>query len=445
MVRLCLLALLAAPAVAEDFDKALRSLKGDDRDRRRAALDAFAKGELEPATAYQRDRALETLRRFLSDRFPGDDRAQAFRAIGRLSTDRGYGALLERLSSDGDDRVLEAAEEAFRAVPEAEAGALLDEVTRRIEEAGDPLVRAVYVRVLGALPGAAARIRLRSTMPDDWCPRAAAAHALARDKSPEALPLLVELLDSDDPALLTAAIESLTALTRKDLGRDPVAWKTWWETRDKVAPIDEALARKEGGPGGGEPKPDGERRTVARPPTTRKTIGGTYFGIPVAGSKVAFVCDVSGSMRYKLDLSYEQLSRAVKALPSTSQFEVVFFNEHVWPWRGRLSRADPVTKELLLRHLPTIEVKNYTNLFEAIETALALGVDEVFVISDGEPNRGRKQFADEILAELKRLNTRGTRIHTVSVIRTVDGDEHVSVLKRIADENGGEHIERTLR
>jgi len=437
MLRLFLLVLLVAPVAAEDFDKALRSLRADDRDRRRAALDAFAKGEIEPASAYQRDRAFETLRRFLSDRFPGDDRAQAFRAIGLLGTDRAFDALLDRLASDGDDRVLEAAEQAFRAAPEA----LEDDVTQRIEKADDPVVRAGYIRVLGALPGTEARIRLRAAMADDWCPRAAAALALARDKSPDALPPLIALLDSDDPALLTAAIESLMAITKQDLGKDPVAWKVWFETKDKVGKIDEALAGKGGGP---EPKPDGETRTSARP-STRKTIGGTYFGIPVTGSKVAFVCDVSGSMRYKLDLSYDQLTRAVKALPSTSQFEVVFFNEHVWPWRGRLSRADPVTKELLVRHLPTIEVKNYTNLFDAIETALGLGVDEIFVISDGEPNRGRKQFPDEILAELKRINVRHTRIHTVSVIRTVDGDEHVSILKRIAEENGGEHIERTLR
>ncbi|MCK6459433.1 MAG: HEAT repeat domain-containing protein [Planctomycetes bacterium] len=437
MLRLCLLALLAAPASGEDFDRALRTLRADDRDRRREALDGFAKGEIAPATAYQRDRALETLRRFLSDRFPGDERAQAFRAIGRLGADRGFEALLERLASDADDRVLEAAEEVFRTAPPA----LADGLTRRIEEAGDPTLRAAYVRVLGALPGTEARIRLRAAMPDDWCPRAAAAHALARDKSPDALPPLVDLLDSDDPALVTAAIESLVALTRKDLGRDPVAWKAWWETRDKVEPVEKAM---EGGAGGGE-WPDGKPRTVAREGPARKTIGGTYFGIPVTGGRVAFVCDVSGSMRYKLDLAYDQLSRAVKALPGTSRFEVVFFNEHVWPWRGRLSRADPVTKELLVRHLPTIEVKNYTNLFDAIETALALEVDEIFVISDGEPNRGRKQFPDEILAELKRLNTKGTRIHTVSVIRTVDGDEHVSILKRIAEQNGGEHIQRTVR
>ncbi len=443
MVRLALLALLAAPAAGEDFDRALRWLKADERERRQAALGAFARGEIAPATDYQRDRALDALKRFLSDRFPGEERAQAFRAIGRLLTQRAFAALLDRLLSDTDDRVLEAAEEVFRAAPEA----LVDEVSRRVEKAEDPLARAVYVRVLGALPGAAARerTRLRAAMPDHWCPRAAAAHALARDRTPEALPPLVALLDAEDPALLTAAIESLTRLTRLDFGRDPAAWKTWWETRDKLAPIDEALARKEGGAGGGdEPKEDGERRTVARP-SERKTIGGTYFGIPIRGEKVAFVCDVSGSMRYKLPLAYDQLTRALKALPSTSQFEVVFFNEHVWPWRGRLSRADPVTKELLLRHLETIEVKNYTNLFDAIETALGLDVDEIFVISDGEPNRGRKQFPDDILSELKRLNTRGTRIHTVSVVRTVDGEEHIALLKRIADENNGQHEARTLK
>jgi HEAT repeat protein len=440
MVRLLVLAFLAAPAAAEDFDKTLRGLREDDRERRQASLDAFAKGEVAPTTDYQRDRTLDALKRFLSDRFRGDERAQAFRALGRLGGDRAFLALLDRLAEDFDDRVLEAAEEVFRKAPEA----LLDEVSRRVEKAEDPLARAVYVRILGALPGAVARerTRLRAGMPDLWCPRAAAAHALARDRSPEALPPLVALLDSDDPALVTAAIESLTRLTRLDFGRDPAAWKTWWETRDKVAPLDEALARKEGGAGGGEE--DGERRTSPRPPD-RRTIGGTYFGIPIRGEKVVFVCDVSGSMRYKLELAYDQLARAVKSLPSTARFEVIFFNEHVWPWRGRLCHADPVTKEMLVRYLPTIEIKSYTNLFDGIETALGLGAEEIFVISDGEPNRGRKQFPDDICNEIKRLNTRGTRIHTVSVVRVVDGEEHIALLKRIADENHGQHEARTLK
>ncbi|MHC4493662.1 MAG: hypothetical protein ACYTDU_18830, partial [Planctomycetota bacterium] len=115
------------------------------------------------------------------------------------------------------------------------------------------------------------------------------------------------------------------------------------------------------------------------------------------------------------------------------------------PWRGRLSHADPVTKELLLRHIPTMEVKSYTNLFDSMEKALDLGIDEMFVISDGEPNRGRKQFLRDILKELKKLNTGGTVIHTISVVRTVDGDDHVALLRSIAEQHGGQHVARTLK
>jgi hypothetical protein len=32
----------------------------------------------------------------------------------------------------------------------------------------------------------------------------------------------------------------------------------------------------------------------------------------------------------------------------------------------------------------------------------------------------------------------------VSVVRTVDGDDHIGLLKRIAAENGGESVQRTL-
>ncbi|MFQ5845182.1 MAG: VWA domain-containing protein [Planctomycetota bacterium] len=169
-----------------------------------------------------------------------------------------------------------------------------------------------------------------------------------------------------------------------------------------------------------------------------------WFDIPVRGARVGFVYDVSGSMRSKLPLAYTELKRAVKGLGSTRQFEVVFFNEQVMPWRGRLSRADPVTKELLVRHLDEVEVKSYTNLFDALETTLGLGVDEVFAISDGEPNRGRARLPRRILAELRRINVRRVPIHTVSVVRKVDGDEHVELLRAIAAQSGGRHVARDV-
>ncbi len=432
MRQLLLIALLVLPATAGELGKTLRALRLEDRERRRDALKALALGEIAPVSRSDFQKTERALARFLSSRHPGLERALAFHALGRLRQRSAYERLLDRLLDEADDRVFHAAEEVFaKAPPET-----VDLLAPRLARAEDAVQRSALVRVQGALPGPEAqrRNRIRARAGDHWAVRAAAVHALARDRDPAALEPLIGLLDSEDPALLTAAIESLTRLTRRAYGRDPARWKAWWNTREKTAPLEEAL--EEAG------KPD--RRTVARG-TERRTIAGTYFGIPIQGTRVAFVFDMSASMRYKLPLALDQLTRAIKSLPSSALFEVVFFNEHVWPWRGRLSHADPATKELLLRHIPTMEVKSYTNLFDAMELALDLRVDEMFVISDGEPNRGRRQFPRDILKELRKLNLGRTVIHTISVVRTVDGDDHVALLKSIAEEHRGRHVARTLK
>jgi hypothetical protein len=105
-----------------------------------------------------------------------------------------------------------------------------------------------------------------------------------------------------------------------------------------------------------------------------------------------------------------------------------------------------VTKDLLVRHLPTIEIKSYTNLFDSVADALDLEPEEIFVISDGAPNRGRWRLPRDIIREVKARNAVvGARIHTVSVVRVVDGDEHIALLKAIAEGNAGEHVQRTLK
>jgi len=432
MRQLLLIGLLVTPVAAGELGKTLRLLRLEDRERRREALKALALGEIAPASRSEAKKTERALARFMSSRHPGIERALAIHALGRLERRTAYETVLDRLLNETDDRVLHAAEAVFlKAPPET-----VDALAPRLAKAKDAVQRAALVRIQGAIPGPEAqrRNRIRAAMGDHWAPRAAAVHGLARDRDPTAFGPLLELLDSNDPALLTAAIESLTRLTRRAYGRDVVQWKTWWNTRDKTAPLEEAI----------EKAGKGDRRTYAHE-SERRTIAENYFGIPIHGAKVAFVFDMSASMRYKLPLALDQLTRAVKSLPSTTLFEVVFFNEHVWPWRGRLSHADPVTKELLLRHIPTMEVKSYTNLFDAMETALDLGIDEMFVISDGEPNRGRRQFPRDILRELEKLNVGGTVIHTISVVRTVDGGDHVTLLKSIAEAHRGQHVARTLK
>jgi hypothetical protein len=423
-----------AVAHADDFGRAVRDLRHDDRERRREALTRFADGQLRPKGSAQQGKLVRALERFLSDRYPGKERALAVRALGRVGTDKALQPVVKRLEKDLDDRVLAAAATAFRKAGKS----MLAPLVRRAHEDKDPLRRAIWVRLMGVMaprvPDAARRIRLRAAMPGHWCPRAAAALALATDRSPEAAAALMALLDENEPALITSGCESLSRLTGKKNGLDILKWKAWWETRDQKSPVPEPAASV------GE---DGRR--VYAHETREASIRPYYFGIPIKGRRVAFAFDVSASMRYKLPLAYDQLARAVKGLPSTSEFEVIFFNEHVWPWRSRLSHADPVTKERLVRHLPTIEIKSYTNLWGALDAALALEPDEVFLISDGEPNRGRYQMTKEILRELKERNDRRVPIHCISVVRTVDGDEHVKLLREIAGQHGGRYEERTLK
>ena len=343
------------------------------------------------------------------------------------------------LKKERDDRVLDALEAVFAAAPEAWFDALVARF--RGTPGNDPVQSAVYLRMACAVPGEKARafVRTRAGMVDNWIIHATAVQALRRDKKPGVMKLCIQLLDIKDPAITAAAIEVLTLKSGKRFGRDVISWKAWWNTRAKMESLDKAIAEADR-----RMRERGETRTVAdgeRPQPVRTY----FFGVPVRGKKVVFVFDISASMRKKLPVALAQLVTSVKGLPQTTRFEIVFFNENVMPWRRRLSSADPVTKALLIQQLKDLEIKSYTNLFDAMEMGLFLKPDEMFVISDGAPNRGRKRFPRDILSELKRINEKvRATIHTVSVVRTVDGDDHVDLLKQIAEQNKGQSVQRTL-
>jgi hypothetical protein len=443
-VRALLLLLLLGPlllAAEGDLDRALRDLDARERSRREAALAALASGALAPRPGAEAQRVERHLLRMLRDKVAPAERALAARALGRFASAAAFEPMSDRIAKERDDRVLAALAEAFAGAPEAAAAGL----EARLRAAEDPLDRAALLRALGWVPGEAARTLLRAHLAREAhpCARAAAAHALARDPSREAIPPLLALVDEDDPGLVTAACESLGAITRRKFGRDPIRWKAWWEAGGRADPIRPPDEETEAGEGGGE-RP---RRYAHEAEAAKRAEDGTnyWFGVPVRGKRVVFCADVSASMRYKLPLANDQLVRAVKGLPSDALFEVVFFNEWVMPWRGRLVHADPITKELLARHLPTLEIKSYTNLFDALERALSLDPEEVFVVSDGEPNRGPKILPRDILSGLDAINARKVPIHAVSVVRAVDGHDHVPLLREIAERSGGRYVERTVR
>ena len=442
---LAILILLAPPALAADeFGRVLRRTKSADRSVRREALRSLADGKIRAETAAQRSKLTRTMATFLSKKTLGTDRALAVLALGRLGSAESYKKLARWLKKERDDRALDALEAVFANAPEEWFDTLVAQFRRTKTDA--VVQRAIYLRMAGANRSEKARafIRIRARMIDKWVIHATAVQALRRDRKKGVVPLCMELLEIDDRAVSGAALEVLAERTGMRFGRDVVSWRAWWETREKTESLDKAIKKAEAESGQNTPTPRPETKTVTRE-EEQEPVRAYFFGMPVRGREIVFVFDISASMRKKLPLALQQLMRSIKALPPRSRFEVIFFNEFVWPWRGRLSRADPVTKALLIEKLEDLEIKSYTNLFDAIERGLRMQPDEIFVISDGAPNRGRKKFTRDILKEIGRLNpNRRVAIHCVSVVRTVDGDDHVDLLKKIAAENRGQSVQRTL-
>jgi len=434
-----LLLLLTWPGLADDFGRVLRRAKSGDRVERREALKSLADGRVRPTNPGQEAKMARVLSSYLSTRSLGTDRALAVQALGRLKDDKVYARFLKQLGKERDDRVLAAFEAAFEAAPPDTFKTLVARFRETPEE--QTVQRAIYLRMACAVPGEKVRafVRTRAAMIDNWVVHATAVQALRRDKKPGVLALCIELLDIRDPAVTAAAFEILALKSGKRFGRDIVSWKTWWNTRAKTESLEKAMA---------EADKINKQRPETRTVTAEERIEPVrsyFFGMPIRGRKVVYVFDISASMRKKLPVALAQLIQSVKGLPPRTRFEVVFFNENVMPWRGRLSGADPVTKALLIQQLKDLEIKSYTNLFDAMEKGLRLHPDEMFVISDGAPNRGRKRSTRDILSELKRLNAKArTAIHTVSVVRTVDGGEHIDLLKKVAAQNRGQSVQRTL-
>jgi Ca-activated chloride channel family protein len=177
-----------------------------------------------------------------------------------------------------------------------------------------------------------------------------------------------------------------------------------------------------------------------------------FFDIPVSGARVVFVQDCSQSMwGPKIETARTELEAAVKGLRSSQRFGVVFFNEKVWTWRDELVPATPAMKWDLCRRIPDLPTRSYTNIHDALERAFAWagagrwavaeppGLDEVFFLTDGEPNRGRTRDADQIAEAVRGWNARArVRVHTVAL-----GERPaVPLLLRIAEESGGTYVKR---
>lgn len=429
---LCLLWIALAAAAEEDpFRDLVADLSSRQPERRREGLLRLLS---EPALVSEAnwERARRTLLKILDKDTTADLRGLAARCLAEQPDVEATGRILARLPQE---RAWRPQRDMLAALTGFTDEALVALVQKRSFREPRDDVRALWVEALGrsGSPAAVAVLHRLARIPTAWPVAQATALALARHPSIETIDALIDLLWSEKPGVRSAAHESLVIVTgNRDLPEDPPGWVEWWkEVRDGFVL-----------PGDRPPSLD-----VTTLPSDHITTP-TYYDIPIRGNKVIFCLDVSASMwGPKIEAAMAELARAVQSLATRNRFNVIFFNEHPYVWQDELIPAFPFQKLECVTSFDDLETKKYTNIYDTLERALgfaglgryaladAPGVDDVFILTDGEPNRGRYRDLKGILAGLAAVDPdRLVRIHAISI-----GDDPKELMAAIAAQQGGEH------
>jgi hypothetical protein len=415
-----------------------RALHGDTTDERQRALRS-----LTDHLAEQPDDAtvcLGALRMVLRKR-PPVERALALEAFSHAPWGVAEEPLLLHLdpAEETDERVWLAAQEGI--ARHAGAAAVGRALLRRAQSLlARPPARALVLEALGVVPGPAARLLLhRARGGESWVEAACRARALARGDADSDLDVLLDLLAHADLAVRVHAFESLQVRTRQPLPMEVAPWRLWLDAKRAGKPAP-AVDKDEAAEGAGQP-PD--TRYAAPLPVHVPT----YYDVPIPRpkSKAVFCLDVSQSMYGDgIKDARRHLGKALRDLPATHAFEIVAFNENLFPFAGRLVAAHPVQKWRAIQWLDTLETTSYTNIYDAVEAAFQhMGrgrkpvaqpvlLDMVFLLSDGAPNRGRFRHADRVVKHIGLLSRRDVPVHTIAA-----GERVFVLLQRIAEATGG--------
>ncbi len=294
---------------------------------------------------------------------------------------------------------------------------------------------------------------------------------LEKHRSGEAVPALIDVLDrfvqhpeqvrsGELSGILRHRVhEVLISLTGAIFPIDAITeWRAFWE-REK------------------------DRFKVADAPksTSDKTVAQGFFGIPVQGTRVLFIVDVSGSMNFsippggttgelpdempvRLDVAKRELLRAVAQLPDEASFNVVTFSQNASTWQKQLVPADRKNRDAFKKYVENLRADGGTNVWAGMQEALKIKsltygdryeshADEVFILSDGLPSVGEVIDPKEILRLIAETNRFAQmRINTVYISGEPNERERQEIqragmsgqelMKAIAEQNGGRYVER---
>jgi hypothetical protein len=171
----------------------------------------------------------------------------------------------------------------------------------------------------------------------------------------------------------------------------------------------------------------------------------TFVGMTTSNARrIVYVIDASGSMIRSLQIVIEELARSLGTLSPRQQYAVIFFQRNEAVMVPPANRLVPATPEAQLQTLQWIDDRvipaGRSNPLEAIERALALEPDVIFLLSENITGSGEFEIDQaDLLDLLDRLNPveDDSRRHTqINCVQFLDPDP-LDTLRKIAERHGG--------
>lgn len=191
----------------------------------------------------------------------------------------------------------------------------------------------------------------------------------------------------------------------------------------------------------------GETEVLTAPPSLLSGATGgqlgsgetSMFGIRDSGERFVYVIDASGSMYGDpIRVAKAELIASLQGLSRAQQFQVIFYNKQ--PSIMRL-RGDDGSGMYVATDYNRAAARNFiyrqqpvagTEHMPALKLALSMQPDVIYFLTDAKEPR----LEPAELAEIRRLNSKGTRIHCIEFGMYRDLGED-NFLRQLARQNGG--------
>ena len=280
---------------------------------------------------------------------------------------------------------------------------------------------------------------------------------------------------------IVGALWDLTG--NQNLGPDPSAWATWWNTRRSGFQMP-------------APRPDlrfGDSGGQSEGPTR------AFYGLQILTDRPVFVIDRSGSMLSSADVNDPQadvrggplpppagkpskwealqreLFKTIGELPANSKFAIVWYSTDVSAFQnGALVDANERNRRAAQQEIMAMQADGLTNIQEALELAFRISTgenrigpvvtggarllaDTIYFMTDGAPTVGpglpdaqgnlvlptnggdNRVYTQLLLEEISRWNeTRNITIHAICV-----GTGDTAFMQAVAARNNGSYVHVT--